>query len=250
MPTPFTHLVLAREIVEAQHLPPGVRAALMAEWPAFLFGNIAPDAQTVSGQTREATHFFPVPLGNAPPAPQCLFARHPHLARATRLPRAQAAFLAGYLAHLALDELWVREIFDPVFGLEAKWGTFDERLYLHNALRAYWDAEDLRRLPASALTSLRAAAPARWLPFLADEALRGWRDQVADQLASGVARTVEVFALRMRADPHAFAALVAAPEAMQARVFVRVSLERLAHYRAAGLARCVQCIQAYWENAP
>jgi hypothetical protein len=250
VPTPFTHLVIARDIVDDPRLPPDLRQALMAEWPAFLFGNIAPDAQTVSGQPREATHFFPVPLGSAPPAPQRLFARHPELARPERLPGAQAAFLAGYLAHLALDQLWVREIFETAFGLRARWGTFDERLYLHNALRAYWDADDLRQLSSGTTPSLRAAQPMRWLPFLADDALQRWRDLVAEQLASGEARTVEVFAQRMRADPRALAALVASPEAMQTRVFAHVSLDRLARYRADALARCVQWMQNYWENAP
>ena len=148
MPTPFTHLVIARELLADPGLGPAARQALAAEWPAFLFGNIAPDAQTVSGQSREATHFFPVPLGGAPPAHERLFARHPDLARPDALPPAQAAFLAGYLAHLALDQLWVAEIFAPVFGERQTWGTFPERLYLHNALRAYWDAQDLGRLPA------------------------------------------------------------------------------------------------------
>ncbi len=248
MPTPFTHLVIARELLARPELAPGVRAALSAELPAFLFGNIAPDAQTVSRQSREATHFFPVPLGDAPPAHRRLFARHPELAHVRQLPAAQAAFLAGYLAHLALDQLWVSDIFDPVFGERQTWSTFPKRIYLHNALRAYLDADDLRRLPEKVAVSVSAAQPQDWLPFLADKPLRGWRDLVAGQLHTGEVRTAEVFAGRMGADPRAFAALVESPNEMRRRVFSRLPRERLDRYRADGLAMCMQLIEAYWEG--
>jgi hypothetical protein len=253
VPTPFTHLALAGELLDArpEGLSPALHRALAAERSAFLFGNVAPDAQTVSGQTREATHFFPVPLGDAPPAPLRLFSLYPALARPDSLPPAQAAFLAGYLAHLALDQLWVAEIFEPFFGERQAWGTFPERLYLHNALRAYWDAQDLRRLPPATALSLHTALPRKWLPFLDDASLVRWRDLVAGQLTSGAARTVEVFAERMGADPGALADLVNSPRAMRRQVFARSGLapERLARHRTDGLARCVQWIQAYWEGA-
>ena len=251
MPTPFNHLVIAQVLLDDPRLSPVVRTRLVAEQPAFFFGNIAPDAQTVSGQPREATHFFPVPLGGAPPAHRVLFERHPALARPDHLTSAQAAFLAGYLAHLELDQLWITDIFEPVFGPRQTWGDFRERLYLHNAFRAHWDAQDLRRLPASTAPCLRAAEPRAWLPFVDDDDLRRWRDLVADQLApGGAARTVEVFAERMGADPRAFAALVNSPAEMEHRVFARVPPARLIQYQADGLARCVKRIHAYWSGDP
>jgi hypothetical protein len=248
MPTPFTHLVFARAILPA--LSAAVRAALEPEWPAFLFGNIAPDAQTVSGQAREATHFFPVPLTAAPPAHQVLFERHPALGRPQPLRPAVAAFLSGYLAHLTLDQIWIRQIFDPIFGERQRWKTFGERLYLHNALRAWDDARDLAALPAADISAgLRRAEPEAWLPFLADHDLRAWRDLVADQLGpGGAARTLEVFAARMRADPRAFAALVRSPREMQRRVLARVAPEQLARFRADGLRESIDLIHAYWEG--
>jgi hypothetical protein len=249
MPTPFNHLVLAQAMLAHPGLPPGVRDGLSAEWPAFLLGNIAPDVQTVSQQSREATHFFPVPLRNAPPAHQALFARHPALARPRQLAPAHAVFLAGYLAHLELDQLWIRAIFEPVFGPEQTWGDFQERLYLHNVFRAYWDAHDHRRLPPAVGRRLRAAEPEGWLPFVADAPLRRWRDLVADQLTPpSAALTVEVFAARMGADPLAFAALLNSPAEMERRVFSRVPPARLAQFCAEGLDRCVERIREYFVN--
>ena len=88
MPTPFTHLAVTSEILSHPDLEPAAQSALAAELPAFLFGNIAPDVQTVSGQPREATHFFPVPLNGAPAAAHVLLHRHPVLARPASLPPA------------------------------------------------------------------------------------------------------------------------------------------------------------------
>src|SRR5262249_7470792 len=166
MPTPFTHLAAAAELLAAPGLAPEARAALQADWPAFLFGNTAPDVQTISGQSREATHFFSVPLrGDATAGPR-LLAHSPSLAVRAALPSAQAAFMSGYLAHLVFDQLWIRDVFQPYFGKAPDWGTFPERLYLHNVLRADVDAEDLARLTPAVGEQLRAAKPDGWLPFV------------------------------------------------------------------------------------
>jgi len=248
MPTPFTHLATVAEILTHPALPPDAGAGLAAALPAFLLGNIAPDVQTLSGQTREATHFFPVPLEAGPPAATRLLAQHPPLARPQGLPPAQAAFLAGYLAHLVLDERWVAEIFEPVFGPDRPWGSFAERLYLHNVLRAHWDAADLARLPPGLAGHLGAAQPEGWLPFVHDQHLRAWRDLVAGQLGPGAARTVEVFAERMNADPRVLAGLLASPDEMQRRLFVHLAPGALERYREDAVAAAAQMVAAYWRG--
>ena len=250
MPTPFTHLAVAGEMLAHPLLSPQAKAGLLAQLPAFLLGNTAPDVQTLSGQPREATHFFPVPLRQAPPAAPRLLAQYPALALRAAFPPAQAAFLAGYLAHLVFDQLWVRDIFEPVFVEEPGWASFHERLYLHNVLRAHWDAQDLERLPPGAAVSLKAAQPAAWLPFVDERHLSAWRDLIADQLGAGQGRTVEVFAQRMRVDPREFAALLASPAELERRVFSHLPHGALADYRARALARGVEVIDAYWQGAP
>ncbi len=231
-------------------LPQPTREALCAEKPVFLLGCVAPDAQTVSGQPREATHFFYVPLRDSVPAFRHLFDAYPALARAMELPRAQAAFLAGYLTHLALDEFWVRDVFEPVFGSRVRWGTFIERLYLHNVLRSYLDASDRKRLAASTAATLSSAHPRDLCPFISDETLLHWRDLIAEQLSPGQAgRTVEVFAERLGADPRAFAALLASPEEMQRRVFSRLPDGLLERFYREGLRLCETVLEDYWTGA-
>lgn len=250
MPTPFTHLRFAEEILNLAGLPRVAQDTLYAEKPAFLLGCVAPDAQSVSGQPREATHFFYVPLRDSVPAVRHLFHAYPALARAAERPRAQAAFLAGYLTHLALDEFWVRDVFEPIFGSRVRWGTFIERLYLHNALRSHLDASDRKRLPASTAATLSSARPYDLCPFISDETLLHWRDLIAEQLSPGQAgRTVEVFAERMGADPRAFAALLASPEAMRQRVFSRLPDGLLERFYREGLSLCETVLQRYWTGA-
>lgn len=251
MPTPFNHLRIAADLLATPGLAAEVRTLIQHHWPAFLLGNIAPDVQSITGAPREATHFFPVPIGNAPSAASRLFAEHPTLAHPQPLPPAQAAFLAGYLAHLEFDQHWVRAIFEPVFGPEQTWGTFAERLYLHNALRSYWDFGDLAALPDETATALSAAQPAAWLPFVADDDLARWRDLIADQLHTGTGAegTLRVFAERMQVEPATLAALVHSPAAMAERVFSRVAWEEVLAYRVQALAASAQLLTAYWfEN--
>ncbi len=248
MPTPFNHLHIAYDLTA--QLPAALRAPLAAEWPAFLLGNIAPDVQTLTGELREATHFFPVPLGAAPPAAAALFAQHPALAQPGRMAPGQAAFVAGYLVHLEFDQWWVRDIFEPVFGPDLAWGTFPERLYLHNALRAYWDAEDLAALSGEAGVQLSRAAPAGWLPCGRHADLARWRDEVADQLLAGpvAGRTLAVFAERMQVEAEVFSRLVQSPEAMARQVFARVPLAEVRAYRQRTLAHSAALLDAYWAG--
>lgn len=249
MPTPFNHLRIARDMLAHPDLHAGWRALAHAQWPAFALGHIAPDVQTLSGQSREATHFFPVPLlPGLPRAEAALFALHPALRGVAALPPAQAAFVGGYVAHLVFDWLWVKEIFDPHFGVAQTWENFPRRILAHNVLRAHWDWDDWRNLSAEDGHAVLSAHPDGWLPFVADQHLRAWAAFVGDQLVSGHSRTLEVFAGRMHLPERELAHLLESPEAMQARVFCHVPLARLHTYRAAALTESVRTLNQLWLN--
>jgi len=247
MPTPFYHLVVAGEVLDHPDLDAGLRDRLRAARAAFLFGNTAPDVQTVSGQSREATHFFDLPLDPRHPALATLFAAHPELARPGALGEARAAFMAGYLAHLRLDELWIERIFAPYFGLDVHWGRgFRERLLLHNVMRAYLDHQDVPRLRGWAGREIAAARPQHWLPFADDRHLIAWRDLLAGQLAPDAPlRTIEIFAERMRVPPATIEALLA-PEELAARVWQRLPEDRLLEFREQGVAMTIDLLHQYY----
>ncbi len=248
MPTPIQHLVVAEHMLTAPDLPPAIRARLDADDEvrgAFLFGHIAPDVQVVSRQPRESTHFYAIPPTNRRPAYQEMLFAHPELSNPAKLPPTQAAFVAGYISHLLLDEAWAREIFCPVFGPEQTWADWRERLLLHNVLRTWLDRRDLPRVSEGVGDLLRRAQPDSWLPFTADADLRRWRDVVADQFAPGAAvRTVEIFAHRARIPDAEFLTLLDAP-VMERRVFTHMPLAELEAYDRRAIARTTDLTLGY-----
>jgi hypothetical protein len=251
LPTPVEHLRVAEETLASGYLPESIRAKLDRDVNvrgAYFFGHIAPDVQVVSRQPRESTHFFSVPPTHPEPGFVRMLLAFPWMARPAALSAAQAAFLTGYISHLFLDEYWVREIFHPVFGQEQTWGSWHERLLLHNVLRAWLDRRDLNLLAGGVGALLCSAEPGAWLPFAADADLTRWRDLVADQFTPGAEiRTVEILAHRSRIAATDFRDLLE-PRLMEERIFSRVSLESLNSFRERALARTLDLTAAYWNG--
>lgn len=248
MPTPVIHLALAEEILRREALPPAIRRLLTQQRGPFLLGNTAPDVQTISGQRRAETHFYTIPPTSAVPAHEALFTAYPRLARAEPLPPAQAAFIAGYIAHLLLDELWLESVFQRYFLQD--WGTLRERLYLHNVLRTWLDRQDQQRLNDSVATALRETEPRGWLPFVSDEYLTAWRDWLAEQLGPGRnVQTAEVFAQRMSVSATEVEAVLRSPQQMEERIFRHIPRSALRSFHDTGYARSVALISGYITRA-
>jgi hypothetical protein len=244
VPTPFYHLSLAEELIRHPRIPTPIRQFLRTYRNEFLFGNTAPDVQVVSGQPRETTHFFDLPIQTVDMPPwEVILVKHPLLAKTSELPATQSAFLAGYLCHLQADWLWVKDIFIPNFGFHSDWGNFRQRLYYHNVLRAYLDLKIIPGLPGDAGACLRDVVPNAWLPFVDDQSLTAWRDLLARQLQPGAAvQTVEVFSSRQGISAPEYYALIASEERMQQEVFEHLSLERVESYRVQVLKDNIQLL--------
>lgn len=233
MPTPINHLIMARELVESGLLTAAAQTLLEEQSGAFLLGHTAPDVQTVSEQPREATHFYHIPPSDEQPAHLALLTAYPDLAHPAQMAPDRAAFLCGYLAHLRADELWWRQVFAPCFGEAAAWGTWKERLFLHNVLRTYLDRQDQARLNGRVVTALAGATPRNWLPFVSDDALCAWRDLLVQQLQPGQhIHTAEVFAARMRVPTQWIEDTLRNPHEM-ARLFHHAPSSLLEAYREA-----------------
>ena len=248
MPTPIEHLIVAERILASPDLPQAVRVRLDGDdrlRGAYFFGHIAPDVQVVSRQPREVTHFFALPPIHGQWATEKMLAAHPDLAGPEDLSPLRAAFLTGYLSHLLLDELWVRQVFYPIFGPQQTWAERRERLLLHNVLRAWLDRRDLPYLRDDMGQILRFAEPKSWLPFARDTDLDRWRDIVAEQLApdAGI-RTIEIFANRSRIPDSEFLALLE-PSAMEQRIFNRINLNELDRFHDAASARTLDLTARY-----
>ena len=216
----------------------------------FLLGNTAPDVQIISGQSRQATHFFSVPIQSGAQLPwDRLLEGYPSLNHSVERYPTKAAFIAGYLCHLQADWLWVLDIFQPVFGPHQSWGTFSKRLYFHNVLRAYIDRDVVQTLSLEFINSLLPTQPFEWLPFVQDIHLNEWRDYLVYQLQPGnKVKTVEVFAARHGIDSEEFNTLIQSEARMEEYVFNRIPRQHLDAYRRQLVDQNVKLLQDYFNR--
>lgn len=246
MPTPFYHLSLARSILQHPDLPASIRRFLEQQACPFLLGNTAPDVQVISGQRRQETHFFTIPILPGLPLPWVrMFRDYPHLSDPARLAPDHAAFLCGYIAHLQADISWINQIYAPIF-ITGFWGSHPRRSYIHNVLRSYLDQQALAALDDHPGECLGSVEPSGYLPFTADSDLREWRNFISAQLLpGGETKTVEVFARRAGMDPQQFAELLRSPTRMDREVFSHISRSSLDRFRQDLVSLSVQRVVAY-----
>lgn len=233
MPTPFMHLHYAEKIrlaAVARYGADGRLPTLLDQsWPAFYLGSVAPDCQELAGVPRTATHFYNVPPEPDNQAYPRMLAAYPELADPAQMAPSQAVFVAAYAVHLLFDLVWFREILLPYFveAMDKRVG-YQQRHLIHNIVLTYLDLQAYDALPATAGGTLAAAAPDHWLPFVADEALRQWRDLLVAQLQpEGMPETVTIYAHRLRMSPAEFAADLENPAWMNEHVFSVVPIAKV-----------------------
>jgi len=226
MPTPFTHLQTAQELLKDEQIAPPIRALLNTERSAFLLGSVAADARVDSGMMRADTHFYQYDKPMADHPWRVMLARFPTLKEAGSA--AQQAFLAGYVAHLSMDEIWSLDMLGPHF-VDREWGTRDLRFLMLHVILIYMDERDYAALEKWHRVSLCAAQPESWLPFMSDQILTGWRDLIGAQLPpDGKSLTLEIFGQRINKTPAEFRAVLDSQEQMQASLWDNIAPEILA----------------------
>ena len=248
MPNAQTHLASVWDLL-AQ---PPLRAAFPwlgegAAQSAFLLGAISPDVRAISGHPREATHFFTIPPGDAPPAEAALFDAHPSLADAAALGRPHAAFVAGYITHLIMDRVWVEEVVMPGLFVDGlAWGTRHPNWRLYSLLMTHLEYRAAAQLPAEAAGLLAAAEPAGWLPFVSDRYLCEWRDHIAACITGGGARDISaMFARTNNLTPEALEAIVLDDDRMAREALDVVGRGRIAAFEAATAEQAQQAVTGY-----
>ncbi len=199
-------------------VPEAVRLALTAERSAFLLGNIAADARVNSGIKRADTHFYTYDEPLRDHAWRVMLARHPVLQ--TAISPDQRAFLAGYVAHLAMDEVWMLDLLRDYF-FDAQWRDHKFRFLMLHILLTRIDERDNALLEAWHAPTLQAAQPADWLPFMSTADLMAWRDFIHLQLVSG-SQTLAVLGKRVNKTPDEFRAILDSPERLQADLWDHV----------------------------
>ena len=230
LPTPFTHLAAAQCLLEDAHIDVAQRMFLSEERPAFLLGNIAADARISGGVTRESTHFFAYDRPIEAHPWRVMLAQHPRLCPPNSA--AQRAFLAGYVAHLCMDEIWSLAMVRPHFG-QGEWLDRRRRFLMLHVILIFMDERDYGLLAAWQSDSLCAAVPQAWTPFLSDETLAEWRDFIGQQMPPrGSSQTLSVLGERLGMQPGELRAILDDPARMQADLWQHVPGAFLAQVEA------------------
>jgi len=82
----------------------------------YAIGATLPDIQIVTSLRREETHFFDLDSEEYHSGTERIFEVHPELADADGLDDEVKSLVAGYLSHLITDEIWIRDVYRPLFG--------------------------------------------------------------------------------------------------------------------------------------
>jgi len=225
MPTPFTHLRITHRLLEDPEIPNTIRALLDNYRADFYLAGVVADAHP-KGMSRSDTHFYHYtePMPDNPWRE--MFRQYPGL-KAPQSSRHQV-FLMGYVEHLATDEYWSRNFLKPHIA-EADWGRdiYDRFKTLH-LLLIYMDERDEKCLPPSIAPLMRQSEPHLWLPFLPDDAMRDWRDFIADQLQTGISQTLQIFGSRIQISPEQLRKMLDDTHLMQERLWNNIPPSLLA----------------------
>lgn len=118
MPLLYIHLSIAKDAADILAHP-----LIGSNMGSYLGGSIAPDAHLVSDISRKDTHFFDLQQKGDVSGAEKIFQEHPDLANGGNPGDATKAFIAGYLSHLVTDEVWILDIYRPLFGDSSPLGT-------------------------------------------------------------------------------------------------------------------------------
>ena len=214
MALPRAHLRFAVRV--ADRVPAALGAAVRDEPDAFYAGAVAPDARAGGRVPREATHFYAFDRRETwGLATRRLFESHPDLGRPNARARRQAAYTAGFISHLAVDEVFAAFLGpsgiegdgDAILGLtytiEDDWrATGAVALPAALALERFRagrlvtivDADDLDEIVRHAIENMALDAPGRFHRVLADRRGRPLEAVDADREARGlIARAHQLF---------------------------------------------------------
>ncbi len=121
MPNLPMHIYLADQVAEQLD-----RGYVFDHLGAYYLGSTAPDSRAMTRWPREQTHFAPLSVEEVGTGTSTMFRMHPEL-REDMTP-ASRAFLAGYVGHLAADEVWITSVFRPNFDTSEESRLTDDQV--------------------------------------------------------------------------------------------------------------------------
>jgi hypothetical protein len=225
--------------------------ALDENMGSFLLGAVAPDVRAITKHDRAEYHYAPLNFAELGEGVRGLFAAHPGLRSKPKSDDTAAAFVAGYVTHILLDESWITDVFRPHFGASRAPDDDAESKVMDRALQLEMDrlAEETvgRAMPA-----LGATAMPRNVELIPAVTLEEYKAFVLELLGQGfnwerlrfMARRIAAGSDDHPANRVADEFLDAMPQSLE-RIFDRVSRGELARFRERAVDRLAGAIEEY-----
>jgi hypothetical protein len=170
------HIHLANQVAEQLD-----RTYVYDNLGSYYLGSTAPDIRAMTRWPREQTHFAPLSVEEVGTGTRTMFRMHPELQE--DMSPASMAFLAGYVGHLAADEVWITSVFRPHFDTAERSRLTDDEVEAN-----IWDRAMQLDLDRQALRQINGdTRPEKWLacsdhnvsmPFFEEGLLTEWKDRV------------------------------------------------------------------------
>lgn len=176
MPPLALHTAIAKEMAERLRLP------LLDEQRGSLYiGATAPDVRVITRWDRSRTHFFDLSCFDEQSGVAAFFETYPALASPGGLNPQTASFVAGYLSHLIMDEMWITSVYRPYFGERSPLGGDVRANVMDRALQFSLDSDrrDDRDLMAHILDAVLRCDLELEIDFIDRDTLGEWRDLIA-----------------------------------------------------------------------
>ncbi len=177
VPPIFLHMAMARDVGERLD-----SSTLNDHAGAYYLGSTSPDIRVLTRWDRSQTHFFDLSVTEHQDSVAAMFAAYPHLVTADKLNGETAAFVAGYIGHLTLDETWITRVYRPHFGQVSALGGDAQADVMDRVLQ--YELDRRRREDAETSLAIREALEGCELAvnvgFLDSDTLRRWREVAVD----------------------------------------------------------------------
>jgi len=181
MPPLAIHTAIARQMADSLRAP-----ELDAQRGNVYLGSTAPDVRVITRWERQRTHYFDIHNFDDQSSVRAFLEDNPALSDAAALGQPSRAFLAGYLSHLIVDEMWIGAVYRPFFGERSALGGTIRANVIDRALQFSLDAD--RRADPELMTHVLNAVAACDLDleigFLDRDTLRQWHGIITEYVRS------------------------------------------------------------------
>ncbi len=252
MPPVTLHTAIAKEVADRLRLP-----ALEHERGSLYLGSTAPDIRVITRWERERTHFFNVRCFEEQSSVCGFLQAYPALSRPAGLSVPTAAFVAGYITHLVMDETWINTVYRPYFGEKSPLGGTVRANIMDRALQFSLDSDSRndRDLMRHVMEAVVRSGFEFDVEFIDAETLRRWHEVIINVVSSepdwerfrrGARRHLQEFGLDVDEEMEEFTRSL--PDLVD-ETLRYLTPERVQAFIEESLQRCLEAAKEYLECA-